>query len=171
TTTELVDGVEFLEDVVPSTFPKVRALTQQDVDSGKYTIYDVVLPSPGFDVQYPTNPQLMEVYEKAMAKDGLDPHNMARRVKEFSLAGSYRPLIGRATDLTYDIVKYHDETDSLVRTDLELLTAQREGQTLSRLVESAGPEAKKTAVILRMRLGVSSYATMALREFMKADNR
>ncbi|KAF8000277.1 hypothetical protein HF325_005206 [Metschnikowia pulcherrima] len=171
TTTELVDGVEFLEDVVPSTFPKVRALTQQEVDSGKYTIYDVVLPSPGFDVQYPTNPQLMEVYEKAMAKDGLDPHKMARRVKEFSLAGSYRPLMGRATDLTYDIVKYNDETDSLVRTDLELLTAEREGHTLSRVVDSAGPEAKKTAVILRMRLGVSSYATMALREFMKADNR
>lgn len=167
--TEIVDGVEFAEDVAGSLSPKVKALTQEDLDSGAYSIYDVVLPSPGFDVVYPTNPQLMDVYEKAMAKDGLDPHKMARRVKEFSLSGSYRPLLGRATDLTYDIIKYNEETDSLIRTDLEILNAKKEGKTLERIVESAGPDAKKTAVILRMRLGVSSYATMALREFMKAD--
>ncbi|GEQ71590.1 hypothetical protein JCM33374_g5275 [Metschnikowia sp. JCM 33374] len=167
--TEVVDGVEFAEEVAGNSLPTARALTKEDVDSGSYTIYDVVLPSPGHDVVYPTNPHLMEVYKTAMAKDGLDPHNMARKVKEFSLAGSYRPIMSRATDLTYDIVKYNEETDSLIRTDLELLNAQKEGKTLSRVAESAGPDAKKTAVVLRMRLGVSCYATMAIREFMKTD--
>lgn len=168
--TEIVDGEAFAEDVAGATTDRVKALTQEDVDSGKYTIYDVVLPSPGYDVLYPTNPQLMEVYESAMAKDGLDPHKMNRRVKEFSLAGSYRPVMGKPEGLSYEIIKYKEDTDALIRTDLELLEAKdASGATLDRVVRSTDPEATKTAVILQMRLGVSSYATMALREFMKAD--
>ncbi|OBA20761.1 tRNA pseudouridine synthase D [Metschnikowia bicuspidata var. bicuspidata NRRL YB-4993] len=166
---EMVDGVPFAEDVAGCLAPKARALTPEDVASGRYSIYDVVLPSPGYDVVYPANPQLMAVYEAAMAKDGLDPHKMARRVKEFSLAGSYRPLMGRAHDVSFDIVRYHDDTDALVRTDLEILTAAKAGQTLARVAGCAGPDAPRTAVVLRMRLGVSCYATMALREFMKTD--
>lgn len=168
--TEIVDGEDFAEDVAGTTTDKVRPLTKEDISSGKYTIYDVVLPSPGYDVVYPTNPQLMEVYENAMAKDGLDPRNMGRRVKEFSLSGSYRPLMGRATDLSFQIVKYQEPTDALIRTDLEIIKEKEAtGTELARIVENDSPEAQRMAVILKMKLGVSSYATMALREFMKAD--
>lgn len=169
--TEVVDGQAFVEDVAGTQTDKVRPLTKEDIASGKYTIYDIVLPSPGYDVVYPTNPQLMEVYETAMAKDGLDPHHMGRRVKEFSLAGSYRPLMGKPTELAYQIVKYKEDTDALIHTDLEILREKEaSGTVLPKIVESAsGPEAERTAVILQMKLGVSSYATMALREFMKAD--
>lgn len=168
--TEIVDGEAFAEDVAGSPTDRVRPLTQEDVDSGKYTIFDVVLPSPGYDVVYPTNPQLMQVYESAMAKDGLDPHKMNRRVKEFSLAGAYRPIMGKPLGLSYEIIKYKEATDALIRTDLELLQEKEaSGTTLDRVVKSSDPEATSTAVILQMRLGVSSYATMALREFMKAD--
>lgn len=168
--TEIVDGEEFAEDVAGTRSDKVRPLSKEDISSGKYTIYDVVLPSPGYDVVYPTNPQLMEVYESSMAKDGLDPHKMTRKVKEFSLAGSYRPLMGRATDLSYQIVKYQEPTDALIRTDLEIIREKEAtGTELARIVENDSPEAQRLAVILKMRLGVSSYATMALREFMKAD--
>lgn len=168
--TEIVDGQAFAEDVAGTRTDRVRPLSKEDISSGKYTIYDVVLPSPGYDVVYPTNPQLMEVYENAMAKDGLNPRKMTRKVKEFSLAGSYRPLMGRATDLSYQVVKYHEPTDALIRTDLEIIREKEAtGTELARIVENDSPEAKSLAVILKMRLGVSSYATMALREFMKAD--
>lgn len=168
--TEIVDGEEFAEDVAGTRTDKVRPLSKEDISSGKYTIYDVVLPSPGYDVVYPTNPQLMEVYESSMAKDGLDPRRMTRKVKEFSLAGSYRPLMGRATDLSYQIVKYQEATDALIRTDLEIIKEKEAtGTELARVVVNDSPEAQRLAVILKMRLGVSSYATMALREFMKAD--
>lgn len=160
---EIVDGEEFREDVAVKEFDKVRPLTKEDIESGKYSIYDVVLPSPGYDVVYPTNPVLMEVYETSMAKDGLDPHSMTRKVKEFSLAGSYRAVMGRPTLLSYKIVKYNESTDPLIHTDLEILREQKE-----RFADS-DPNGEKSAVILQMTLGVSSYATMALREFMKAD--
>lgn len=164
--TEIVDGEEFAEDVAGTLSDQVKALSEEDVKSGQYTIYDIVLPTPGFDVMYPGNDELMKVYVQAMAKDGLDPHDMGRRVKEFSLSGSYRPLMGRAQDLSYNIVTYKEDTDALLHTDLEILRAKREGQELSRITGSLGD---KTAVILNMKLGVSSYATMALREFMEPE--
>lgn len=165
------DGEEFEEDVAGTLSDKVRALTKEDIDSGKYSIYDVVLPSPGYDVVYPTSPELMSVYEDVMTKDGLDPHNMRRRVQEFSLAGSYRPLMGKATNLSYKLVKHKDTNDPILRTDLELLHAKKENdEALDKIIDYSGSEdATQTGIVLQMRLGVSCYATMALREFMKAD--
>ncbi|KAF3993718.1 hypothetical protein FT663_01131 [Candidozyma haemuli var. vulneris] len=165
------DGEEFEEDVAGTLSDKVRALTKEDIDSGNFSIYDVVLPSPGYDVVYPTSPELMSVYEQVMAKDGLDPHNMGRRVQEFSLAGSYRPLMGKASQLSYKIVKHKDTQDPILRTDLEILRAKKENDTaLDRIIDySDSEEATQTGIVLQMRLGVSCYATMALREFMKAD--
>ncbi|CAN3373639.1 hypothetical protein DIURU_005444 [Diutina rugosa] len=153
---------DFKEDVFQSKDPQVKHLTEEDVASGKYTIYDVILPTPGFRIEYPTT--LLDVYKEVMAKDQLDPESMARNVKEFSLTGSYRHVMVKPKNMSYNIVKYKDNTTPLVKTDLELL---REGDVnASRVIESEGD---KTAVVLKMSLGVSTYATMALREFMKID--
>lgn len=168
--TEIVDGEEFAEDVAGTTTDKVRALTEEDVALGKYTIFDIVLPTPGYDITYPSNPKLMEVYETVMARDGLDPHKMARRIKEFSLSGLYRLIMMKPTDLSYQIVKYNDAVAPILRTDLEILDHKLEtGEELERVVVNEDGAAERTAVILKMRLGVSCYATMALREFMRAD--
>lgn len=158
---------DFEEDVASYDFVRARPLSKEEAQSGQYSIFDVVLPLPGFDVIYPTNPQLKQVYVDAMAKDGLDPDNMARKVRDFSLAGSYRKILGKADNVSYDIVKYASNTDPLVRTDLELLRAQRDGTELPRVIATAAGD--KTAVILRMQLSTSCYATMALREFMKGE--
>lgn len=187
---EIVNGEEFEEDVAGTASDKVRALTREEAELGAFTIYDVVLPTPGHDVTYPANRQIMEVYESAMAKDGLDPHSMTRRRREFSLGGSYRPIVGRVENLHYKIVHYSEPTDTILHTDLEILRAQREESVLTqqggvliqqegndsestnkprvelpRVVDNAAGE--KTAVVLGFRLGVSSYATMAIREFVK----
>lgn len=222
---------DFEEDVAVNREVKVKALTQEDIDSNKYTIYDVVLPSPGYKIKYPENEQLKQVYIEAMAQDGLDPFDMKRKVIEFSLAGSYRHLVSRPENLTYELVKYSEDVP-LMKTDLEILTErkqrkeQREKEEADKTSEkeeadktSEKEEADKTnekeeavkinekeeadktqnveenlkteaieeipfteedrhipqeggdkiAVILKMQLGVSTYATMALREFMKAD--
>ncbi|ABN67230.2 predicted protein [Scheffersomyces stipitis CBS 6054] len=160
---------DFEEDVKVNRDVKVKSITKEDVESGKYSIYDVVLPTPGFKVQYPTNEKLAQVYVQTMAQDGLDPYKMGRRIKEFSLTGSYRNLMTRPENLTYKIVKYSDNSVPLVRTDLEILRLKKEGKDVERIIKVEGDEATKTAVVLTMQLGVSSYATMAMREFMKAD--
>lgn len=159
------DGDLFEEDSAIDQYIRARPVTKEEVDEQTFSIFDVVLPMPGFDIVYPTNEELKRVYVEEMAKDGLDPFKMARRVREFSLAGSYRNLMSKPEGIDYKIIKYTDDIEPLVRTDLEVLNGQ------DRFITPQIPEGTttKVAVILKLQLGVSSYATMALREFMKVD--
>lgn len=45
---------------------------------------DVILPMPGFSIVYPTG-QLGDLYRNIMKSDKLDPENLYRKQKEFSL--------------------------------------------------------------------------------------
>lgn len=47
----------------------VKVLTQEDIDSGQYTIFDIVLPLPGNSVVYP--PNMKDYYQELLEKDGL----------------------------------------------------------------------------------------------------
>lgn len=203
----LEEDEDFLEEATVYRDVKVKAVTEEDI--GKYTIYDVVLPTPGYKITYPANEQLLAVYKEAMAKDGMDPYDMKRKVNEFSLTGSYRLIVSKPGNLSYELVRYSEDFP-LVKTELELLhekqaaeeklaaekaavksdEAAQEGaeaimieeatktveattedvkeiDTSLRIIHQEGSE--KLAIVLKMQLGVSSYATMALREFMKAD--
>lgn len=159
---------DFPEDVAEYNDTLVKVLTQEDIDSGKFTIYDVVLPSPGFKITYPANPDLYQVYVEEMAKDGLHPEKMLRKVKEFSFPGSYRKVMGKAANLSYEMISYSDDKSPIYRTDLEMLTLKKEGKEPEQRIIDQGV-GEKTAVVLKMQLGLGAYATMALREFMKAD--
>lgn len=162
------------EDVAVEAYTRARAVTPAEVAEGKFSIFDVVLPTPGFDIVYPLCPGVEEVYVEVMGADGLDPHSMARRVREFLLAGLYRHLLGRPTDVLCVTRPYQEETDQLVHTDLEILEAAKRGEVLP-VVPSANPDGTpfvgdKTAAIVTLLLGVSAYATVALRELMGAPS-
>ena len=80
--------VEFLPE--PSRL-KVSALTEEDLKSGRYTIHDIVLPLPGYDVVYPDN-EFKDYYKTALAADGLDINNMRNKVRDYALSGAYRSV-------------------------------------------------------------------------------
>lgn len=166
------DNEDVIQDVKETPGLKARAITQEEIDAGKFDIYDVVLPSPGYDVIYPENDAIKNVYVETMAKDGLDPFGMTRKVREFSLTGSYRHLISKVNHLEYYFRKYNDVTDQLVRTDMEILklreAAEDKNAEIKQILDGV-PDGSKTAVILKMQLGVSTYATMALRELLEGD--
>lgn len=163
-------------------FERARALTKEEADGGKYTIFDVVLPTPGYDILYPAN-DMAEHYKSFMASErggGLDPYDMRRSWKDISLSGSYRKLLARPMgDVTFDVKAYGGDDEQFVETDLDKML---KGGKLSdrsqtrHVASSAGngegetaPETKvedKIAVILKLQLGSSQYATMALRELM-----
>lgn len=48
----------------------VRPLTEEDLKSGKFTIYDIVLPLPGHDIKYPSN-AIGDFYRELLEKDDL----------------------------------------------------------------------------------------------------
>ena len=161
-----------IQDLKESHGLKARPITQAEVDAKKFDIYDVVLPTPGYDVIYPEEEALKNVYVEVMAKDGLDPFGMTRKVREFSLAGSYRQVVSKIAYLEYYFRKYNDVSDQLVRTDKEILTikegAEDNDAEIKQILDGI-PDGEKTAVILKMQLGVSTYATMALREILQGD--
>lgn len=130
----------------------VRVLTAEDASSGQYTIRDIVLPTPGYDVTYPAREDLRQAYINTMSLDGLDPFNMRRVVREVSMVGHYRRVIHRPEDVQWDILRYNGR-DTLLDTD-----------------EISAEEGEYMALRVQLRLAPSQYATMALREICKRDS-
>ena len=171
-------------------YVRARALTKEEADSGKYTIFDVVLPTPGYDILYPSNP-VADFYNSFMGSEkggGLDPHDMRRPWKDVSLSGSYRKLLAKPVkDIVSDVRSYTKDDEQFVSTDLDRLQSREQDQTAldnrgaagdnitsngdaaveTGISEAQQPEQKKIAVILHLQLNASQYATMALRELMK----
>ena len=166
---------DFDEDLREARFVRARAITEEEAKSGKFTLEDVVLPTPGFDVVYPSNKELRQIYVEIMEKDGMNPFDMRRKVRDFSLAGSYRNVIQKPKNMEYRIVHYNDATQQLVNTDSEILNnklAKENGRMylkskLGRYIPDTTGD--KVGVIVKFQLETSAYATMALRELTKLE--
>jgi tRNA pseudouridine13 synthase len=167
-------------NAVEEEFERARALTAAEAASGKYTAWDIVLPQPGFDVEYPKN-AIGAFYAEFMGSEkggGLDPHNMRRAWREISLSGGYRKFLERPLKpLEFEVHQYTREDAQFVETDLQKLKMGRDCAAVEAAGESKGAEDalagekeedKKIAVVIKLQLGSSQYATMALRELMKA---
>lgn len=63
-----------------SRLQKVKVLTRNDIDSNVYSIYDLLLPLPGFDVQYPAN-ECSSWYKERLEKDSLSSQNLKQKNK------------------------------------------------------------------------------------------
>ncbi|KAK5627784.1 hypothetical protein RRF57_003499 [Xylaria bambusicola] len=105
-----------------------HAITEDDLQDRKYSIYDVVLPSPGWDVTYPSN-EIGDYYAEFMSKPengGLDPYDMRRRQRDFSLPGSYRKLMGKLKRVPAASVQaYSNDLEQLVPTDLDIILSRK----------------------------------------------
>ena len=172
-------------------FTRARALSKEEAESGKYTVFDVVLPTPGYDILYPAN-DLESVYKDFMGSvrgGGLDPLDMRRKWRDVSLSGSYRKLLARpGKDVSFEIKAYTNEDEQFVETDLDKLAnknastgqqnvttndtdippSSNKGQPPIEEEEEVVEAKNKIAVVLKLQLGTSQYATMALRELMKS---
>ncbi|KAI9260830.1 pseudouridine synthase [Sporodiniella umbellata] len=134
--------------------PKV--LTEQDVND--YTIDDVVYPLPGTQSVYPEN-EMKSIYERVLAEDGI---SMQAKDKHFEgLKGDYRSILVKPEQMNWSFIRYNDPIEKLCNTDVDRLhdlpepTGVQNGQFLALKVEFT--------------LGTSQYATMALREIMRAE--
>lgn len=172
-------------------FERARALTKEEAESGQYRIEDVVLPQPGYDVEYPKN-DVGEFYKEFMSSDkggNLDPHNMRRSWREVSLSGGYRKFLARPLQpLSFEVHQYTKPEEQFVETDLQRVrnaegeksgpppktdnAGKKENESRNEVEmedgEEPNVEEKKLAVVLKLQLASSQYATMALRELMKA---
>ncbi|KAK1676713.1 pseudouridine synthase [Colletotrichum godetiae] len=112
-----------LDDADSSSAP-ARALTAEEAASGTYTIHDIVLPSPGHAVAYPTN-AVGDFYSTFMRDNGnLNPHDMLRRHREFSLPGAYRKVVVRfLSEPSFEVRAYEDDEEQMHPTDMDRIRA------------------------------------------------
>jgi tRNA pseudouridine13 synthase len=169
----VLPSIDDVASTADDIFERARALSAEEAVSGIYTIFDVVLPLPGFDVLYPAN-EMTDFYKRFMASErggGLDPFNMRRKWKDISLSGSYRKVLGRpGPDYSFEVRKYAKDDQQFMETDLEKLRGKKNDD--ANAVDEQKKETEeelpdKVAVIIKLQLGSSQYATMALRELMK----
>lgn len=153
-------------------FVRARPLTQAEAESGRFTVFDLVLPLPGFDIIYPSN-ELGNFYKEFMGSEAggaLDPHNMKRAWRDVSLPGGYRKIMSRPLrEVEVDVKAYASPEEQMVQTDLEKIEKKQNTDVEDEDGEVAEPalEKDKIAVILKLQLGSSQYATMAIRELTK----
>ncbi|CAM4481031.1 pseudouridylate synthase 7 homolog isoform X2 [Caretta caretta] len=133
-------------------------IEEADVDS--YTIHDIVMPLPGFDVIYPKH-KIGDAYKEMLAADNLDISNMRHKIRDYSLSGAYRKIIIRPQNVRWEVVAYDDPRIPLFNTDLDKL----EGKPSPILAK----EGKFKALKMEFSLPPSTYATMAIREVLKMD--
>jgi len=91
----------------------------------------------------------------------VDPDNMRRGQKVFSLPGGYRKLIARPKDFGYRIVHYSDYKVPLAKTDLEIMNGTE--------LAAEDPNGSLLGMVIEMILDSSTYATMLIRELTKNE--
>lgn len=151
------DDIEDENDLDLKAKQNVRVITQEEIDSNQFSITDVVLPLPGFDIKYPEN-DLADAYKELLAKDGLDL-SVTHKVKDYSLSGSYRKVVQKPLNLEWEFVRYNDQNIPLFISDADKLKGKSEPKTIE--------DGNMVALKLSMTLHRSTYATMCLREIMR----
>ncbi|XP_057406142.1 pseudouridylate synthase 7 homolog isoform X4 [Balaenoptera acutorostrata] len=133
----------------------------EEDDVNNYSIHDVVMPLPGFDVIYPQH-KISEAYREMLTADNLDIDNMRHKIRDYSLSGAYRKIIIRPQNVSWEVVAYDDPKIPLFNTDVDNL----EGKPPPVF---ASAEGKYRALKMDFSLPPSTYATMAIREVLKMD--
>ncbi|XP_045350482.1 pseudouridylate synthase 7 homolog isoform X4 [Leopardus geoffroyi] len=129
-------------------------------DVNNYSIHDVVMPLPGFDVIYPKH-KISEAYREMLTADNLDIDNMRHKIRDYSLSGAYRKIIIRPQNVSWEVVAYDDPKIPLFNTDVDNLEGKPPPVFAS--------EGKYRALKMDFSLPPSTYATMAIREVLKMD--
>lgn len=130
-------------------YQRARPLSEEEAQSGKYTVFDVVLPGPGFDVIYPEN-DVGEFYVEFMKRPengGLDPQRMRRATKDFSLSGTYRHFIGRfKEEPRWEVRTYLDDNEQMRPTDANLIEQRKKNATVAAPAEEQGDTSNSAIV-------------------------
>ncbi|XP_075414643.1 pseudouridylate synthase 7 homolog isoform X2 [Tenrec ecaudatus] len=132
----------------------------EEDDVSNYSIHDVVMPLPGFDVIYPKH-QISDAYREMLTADHLDIDNMRHKIRDYSLSGAYRKIIVRPQNVGWEVVAYDDPKIPLFNTDVDNLEGKPPPVFAS--------EGKYKALKMDFSLPPSTYATMAIREVLKMD--
>ncbi|WWC67110.1 uncharacterized protein I206_101017 [Kwoniella pini CBS 10737] len=145
--------------------PEVKQLTEEDLPN--YTIFDIIMPLPGWDVDYPGG-IIGEKFEEALKKDGLNIHKMKRDQRDYSLPGSYRRIIIKPLKLNWKHIKYTDTDLPLTQSDEDKILNLNPPSIIDEENEE-NEKGKFKALKIELDLNSATYATMVLREITREE--
>ena len=116
----------------------------------------------------PNNEELRKIILDIMAEDKITEQTFENHVQLDSTSawGSYRKLVGFASDIEYDVVEFQSLNEDLLTADYN--TQPDPAPKIDRTIEAERPIYK--ALRLKFSLRQSSYATMLLREVTKMSS-
>ncbi len=158
---------------------EVKEVTQDDIETCKYNITDVVLPLPGSKVEYPTD-STGDVYDDLLAEAGIKREDFEKIAdRELAVGGDYRKVICKPSDVSFEIKLYKDPLQPIVKTDLmdvhnaslecvEITDETKKEEESDSKAETNGDEKKMIiGMVVGFTLPPSAYATVALRELTR----
>ncbi|KAL9266575.1 hypothetical protein AKJ16_DCAP20920 [Drosera capensis] len=159
----------------------MQVVDADDLVKGTYTIDDVVLPLPGSRAIYPAN-DIADIYHDLAGKDKISLTENAHNVKEIlTYTDGNRPLAETDLDIilkskasngaclqqgTADGTKFN-HSDSGILSDVR--SNEEASKTEADCAAGESDYLTQTALKLQFTLAASSYATMAIRELLKAS--
>ena len=168
--------------------PQVHVITAQDIQEGRYSMKDVILPLVGFDIQLPSN-SLGNDYLELLGKDRLTLDSFKKCPINYRLKGNYRKLLEYAKNVEWELKEYFDDNEELNSTELAqfiqqtkdkrstvqdsthtentVSVAEAENQKDSKESSSLLSPVVKKALLIKFSLSPGAYATMFLRELTK----
>lgn len=148
---------------------KVIYVLKNETDLSNYTLADVLIPLPGYSIQYPSH--LIPYYQELITSYGIPFDTFGKFGKQASitLAGSYRKLICIPKDLQAEFIQYEDPNESILEKDLDRLINPTQPDIKEKKTKDLESSRKYLGLKLSFSLPSSAYATMALREFLRVD--
>ncbi|XP_050691290.1 pseudouridylate synthase 7 homolog isoform X2 [Eriocheir sinensis] len=137
-------------------------LTEEEAETTDIT--DVVLPLPGYNVEYPNN-EIKEWYAELLEADGLSFNALKHEInicRAYAARGVYRRMVVVPTAVTGRVCCYRDATKPLLQSDMDKLWSVKVEDNILK-------EGPNKAAIVEMTLPTSSYISVALRELLKRD--
>lgn len=139
-----------LDEICETVFPEeisnsVKAIGEDDLVAGNYTIEDVILPMPGSRVIYPLN-EIGKIFHDLAKKDDISLTESVHSVKEFSITsmtGGYRRVFQKPMDFEWKLLTYTDGDIPLVETDLEIIAKSRTSSVVRKEYPTNGSEEVK----------------------------
>lgn len=146
---------------------KIEIATEENL--GKYSIFDIVLPIIGSRVRLPEN-DVGEELMRLLKNDNLTLDSFKAREKFFISYGSYRKIMVKPNEVSWQIKQYSHPHQSLIETDLDRLNraiSRKDKESDDKPAFPPTSDSSDEALIVSFELPPSSYATMCLREIMK----
>lgn len=157
----------------------IHTVIPEDVECGRYTMKDVLLPLPGWDIVTPNN-AIGEYYSSLLQENGITQADLQNHhVKSMGLYGSYRRLLEFPGNFEWNFIEYSDSNAEIAHTELtdfkidNSKLSEKENSILvpdsDRDINLSGSKRQRSlsAVLLKFNLSSGTYATMLLRELTK----